>query len=69
MAAEKTDNKDRILDAMFSGKLTVRQEEPAAEQAAEEAPEREVTDEERRKRLGEALSHLMSGKAFRERKD
>lgn len=61
-----TDNKDKILDAMFKGKLSVK-EEPAQEVAEEETKADEMTAEEREERRKGALAHLMSGLAFRER--
>lgn len=65
---EKNENKDRILDAMWRGDLTVREESKEnVEEAKDE--ETELTDAEKRHRQKAALEHLMSGLAFRERED
>lgn len=68
MAEKTTENKDKILDAMWRGDLSVKQPEPPkSEPAQEDKPER--TTEEKRARISKALEHLMSGAAFKERED
>ena len=65
--AEDTENKDKILDAMWRGDLTVKEESPEVEESQESEPE--MTEDERKARQKAALEHLLSGLAFKERED
>ena len=66
-----TETKDRILDAMWRGDLEVREnpEENPTDASSEKDEATEMSEEDKRKRQREALEHLMSGLAFRERED
>lgn len=70
MADEKTDNREKILDAFCKGALVMREEEPSAaegEKAVEEEKAAELTDEQRAARMRSATEHLFGGGAFVER--
>lgn len=67
MPENNTDNREKILDAMWRGALVVREEEPAEEPV--KAAEPEKSEEEKKAILRDALDHLLSGKAFKERED
>ena len=69
MADEKTDNREKILDAFWKGALVMKPEEPAVpvEEKTAEGEKRELTEEERSARLRGAAEHLFGGGAFVER--
>ena len=67
MPEKNTDNRDKILDAMWRGDLSVKEEEHVEEPVVKEEPER--SEEEKKARLRDVMEHLLSGRAFKERVD
>lgn len=67
MPEKNTDNRDKILDAMWRGDLSVKEEEHVEEPVVKEEPER--SEEEKKERLRDVMEHLLSGRAFKEREE